>query len=235
MTQPPPPNLPPLPPTAPAGRLVDAARLAAAPALRVSAAARRPARPGRRASPRPCGPLRSAAGTVRSACPGSRYGTETGSAARTASSPARTDQPGPYGGHPAQPPYAGHAHPAGGGGGGNFFKGKTGVIVAAAVAVLPLVAGARISCCSGDEKDGKPSAEQDRGRSEGRPDRCPWTRATAAAPAAVRRRRPERRPARTARPRSSSHLQNETDLPRSGAEFFGPWTVGDTVVKGGAP
>ncbi|MFB6982870.1 outer membrane protein assembly factor BamB family protein [Streptomyces scopuliridis] len=139
-------------------------------------------------------------------------------------------QPGPYGGgYPPQqfpgPPTA----PPGGGGGKNPFKGKPGVIVAAAVAGALVIGGGVWLAVGGDGSGDKPdvsksedvtkpsgSSTADQGDDSG-------TGREAADDLNAGRKDGEAR---------IEWLQiNDVDLPRNGADAYGPWFAGDTVVK----
>ncbi|MFE4538873.1 PQQ-binding-like beta-propeller repeat protein [Streptomyces scopuliridis] len=139
-------------------------------------------------------------------------------------------QPGPYGGgYPPQqfpgPPTA----PPGGGGGKNPFKGKPGVVVAAAVAGALVIGGGIWLAVGGDGSGDKPdvsksedatkpsgSSTADQGDDSG-------TGREAADDLNAGRKDGEAR---------IDWLQiNDVDLPRNGADAYGPWFAGDTVVK----
>ncbi|MGW4206032.1 outer membrane protein assembly factor BamB family protein [Streptomyces sp. NPDC004726] len=141
--------------------------------------------------------------------------------------------PGPYGGYPNQPQYPGAPTPPAppGGSGGGFFKSKAAIIVAAAVAGLLVIGGGTYLALSGDEKtddQGKnvsksdeptPSASESvdkgdgsgNGGGDGAPDLNAGRKDGDAKALFV--------------------TKNDVDLPRNGADVFGPWVVGDTVVK----
>ncbi|MGW3404826.1 outer membrane protein assembly factor BamB family protein [Streptomyces zhihengii] len=147
-------------------------------------------------------------------------------------------QPGPYGqqapqygNYPTQPQYPGAPTPPSGGGPGGFFKGKPGIIVAASVAGLLVVGGGAWFVLSGDDgKEDKPtvskssdapkptgseSVDQGDGKGDGGGEGAEDLNA--------------------GRKDGESKVlflnTNDVDLPRNGAEVFGLWTVGDTVVK----
>ncbi|MFF3454746.1 PQQ-binding-like beta-propeller repeat protein [Streptomyces sp. NPDC002730] len=141
-------------------------------------------------------------------------------------------QPGPYGGYPTQPQYPGAPTPPGGGGGiGGFFKGKPGAVVGAAVAALLVIGGGTYLAVSGgdDEKDnkqnvsksddpkptGSASVDQGDGSGDGREANDDLNAGRKPGEAKV-----------------LFLTKNDVDLPRNGADVFGPWVVGDTVVKG---
>ncbi|MFB9516277.1 outer membrane protein assembly factor BamB family protein [Streptomyces purpureus] len=138
-------------------------------------------------------------------------------------------QPGPYGGHPTAPmqqQYPGAPTPPGGG----PFKGKTGVIVAAAVAAALVIGGGTWFALSGGEEDKPPiagpsgsaqpttSASVDQGDGSGSNGRPAGDDLNAG-----------RKPGEA---KVNWLLKNDVDLPRNGADVFGPWIVGDVVVKG---
>jgi hypothetical protein len=119
--------------------------------------------------------------------------------------------------------------PPPGGGGGGFFKGRTGVVVAAAVAALLVIGGGTYLMLSGDGKDGKPdvskssdapkptgsaSIDQGDGSGTGRGGDDDLNAGRQDGEAKV-----------------LFLTKNDVDLPRNGADVFGPWVVGDTVAK----
>ncbi|TQK45075.1 outer membrane protein assembly factor BamB [Streptomyces sp. SLBN-118] len=139
-------------------------------------------------------------------------------------------QAGPYGSYPTQPQYPGAPTPPGGGsGGGNFFKGRPGVIIGAAVAGLLVIGGGTYLALSGgdDKKDeknvsksddpkptGSASVDQGDGSGDGRDGDDDLNAGRKPGEAKV-----------------LFLSKNDVDLPRNGAEVFGPWVAGDTVVK----
>ncbi|WP_406451011.1 PQQ-binding-like beta-propeller repeat protein [Streptomyces sp. NBC_00876] len=147
-------------------------------------------------------------------------------------------QPGPYG-QPTQPghgfpqqQYPGAPAPAGsgGGGGGGFFKGKPVVVIGAAVAALLVIGGGVFFATSGGDDDKKPvakksgdvqkpttspSVDEGDGNGTGREGSDDLNGGRKPGEAKV------------------LWLQkNDVDLPRNGSDVYGPWIVGDTVVKG---
>ncbi|MFE0705251.1 PQQ-binding-like beta-propeller repeat protein, partial [Streptomyces sp. NPDC058872] len=145
-------------------------------------------------------------------------------------------QPGPYGpqqgpyGHPTQPMYQGAPTPPPASGGGPF-KGKTGLIVAASAAVVLVASVTTWAVVGGnDEKDpvaqptasatatatSEPSgsADTDDGSDDGDKGEEDLNAGRQPGEAKV-----------------DWLLTNTVDLPRNGADVFGPWIVGDTVVK----
>ncbi|MBT2426719.1 PQQ-binding-like beta-propeller repeat protein [Streptomyces sp. ISL-112] len=155
-------------------------------------------------------------------------------------------QPGPYGqpapgpyGQPTQPGYGypqqqypGVPAPGGSGGSGGPFKGKTGVLAAAAVAVVLLVgAGAWYVVSDSGDDPKKPVA----GPSED----AKGSEAPSASPSVDegdgtgggRETDDDLNAGRKPGEAKVAWLQkNEVDLPRNGGEIRGPWFVGDTVV-----
>ncbi|WP_328676948.1 PQQ-binding-like beta-propeller repeat protein [Streptomyces sp. NBC_00322] len=136
-------------------------------------------------------------------------------------------QPGPYGGYPTQPQYPGAPTPPSGG--GNFFKGKPGVIIGAAVAGLLVIGGGTYLALSGgdDKKDeknvsksedpkptGSASVDEGDGSGDGREGNDDLNAGRKPGEAKV-----------------LFLSKNDVDLPRNGAEVFGPWVAGDTVAK----
>lgn len=144
--------------------------------------------------------------------------------------PGPYNQPGPYGGYPTQPQYPGAPAPAGGGGAGNFFKGKTGIIVAASAAALLVVGGGTWFALSGDdEKNDKPSV------SKSSDDPKPTGSATVDQGDGSGTGREGSDDLNAGRKDGEAKVlfltKNDVDLPRNGADVFGPWMAGDTVVK----
>ncbi|MFJ4921259.1 PQQ-binding-like beta-propeller repeat protein [Streptomyces sp. NPDC088725] len=145
-------------------------------------------------------------------------------------------QPGPYGQQPhaQQPnPYAGYPYPgppvppATGGGSGR--KSKAGVIIAAAVAALLVIAGgvAVFALNGGDDSDSTPAATKSR---DPRPTDDPVDRGDGTG--GGREADDDLNAGREDGESKVLWLQtNDVDLPRDGAHLFGPWFVGDTVVK----
>ncbi|NUK44647.1 PQQ-binding-like beta-propeller repeat protein [Streptomyces lunaelactis] len=135
-------------------------------------------------------------------------------------------QSGPYGGYQPQPPtqYPGVPTPPGGGGG--LFKGKPGVVIGAAVAGLLVIGGGTWFVLSGDGKDDKPgvSRSSDSPKPSG-PASADEGSGTAGGEGDLNAGR---------RPGEANILflkQNDIDVPGNGAEIFGPWVEGDTIVK----
>ncbi|MFC9592767.1 PQQ-binding-like beta-propeller repeat protein [Streptomyces sp. NPDC056944] len=152
--------------------------------------------------------------------------------------PGQPGQPGPYGqqqspygGYPTQPMYQGAPTPPQAPGGGGPFKGRTGIVAAVAVAAVLVAAVTTWAVVGGDdEKDPvakptttatssgapKPTESVDQGDGSGDGDKGEddLNAGREAGEAKV-----------------GWLLKNTVDLPRNGSDVFGPWIVGDTVVK----
>ncbi|MET9916789.1 PQQ-binding-like beta-propeller repeat protein [Streptomyces sp. NPDC006435] len=153
-------------------------------------------------------------------------------------------QPGPYNLPTQTAPYGGPGQPGGpAGNGGGFFRGRRGVVVGAVLAVVLLAGGGVWLAVGGD--DGKKSGANgstgaDQGSSSGgkgggkndksgaedegetAAERASALRAEAAGINAKRK------------PGEAKALwlqEGGVDLPRNGSDVYGPWIVGDTVVK----
>ncbi|MFE6665856.1 PQQ-binding-like beta-propeller repeat protein [Streptomyces sp. NPDC057697] len=140
-------------------------------------------------------------------------------------------QPGPYGQQP-QPPYGPPPQPGGpaGGGGGGFFRGRRGKVVGAVIAVA-LLAGGGVWLATGgsDERPTAksspapgPSTDEDKGKGKKKEPGPSDLRAEADGINTLRD------------PGEAKVLwlqEGGVDLPRNGASVYGPWFVGDTVVK----
>ncbi|WEH40205.1 PQQ-binding-like beta-propeller repeat protein [Streptomyces sp. AM 2-1-1] len=146
-------------------------------------------------------------------------------------------QPGPYAygqqGHPGAPAYAPVPAPASSGRG--FLRGRTGVVTAAAVAVVLVVgAGVGFAVLGGDDDPEKPvahgsgsptgtdapgptgSTSEDKGDGDGD--------GGGARDDLNAGRKPGEAKVLWLTP-------NDVKLPRNGARVYGPWVVGDTLVK----
>jgi hypothetical protein len=171
--------------------------------------------------------------------------------------PGQPGQPGPYG-HPQQPgpygqqpgPYGQQQNPYGGGGGGGYptapmaggpvpgpgggggrnpFKGKPGVIVAAAAAALLVVGGGTWFALSGGDED-KPVAGPTETASNGPKTTAPVDKGDGKGDGDGGE--DDLNAQRTgSEAKVQWLLKNNVDLPRNGADVYGPWIVGDTVVK----
>ncbi|MFJ6352470.1 PQQ-binding-like beta-propeller repeat protein [Streptomyces sp. NPDC092046] len=134
-------------------------------------------------------------------------------------------QPNPYGGYPTAPMQ--QAPPPGGG--KNPFKGKPGVIVAAAAAALLVIGGVSWFALSGDDEKEpiaqptnsatttpKPTDSVDEGDGSGDGENGDESLNAGR---------------KDGEAKINWLLKNNVDLPRNGADVYGPWIVGDTVVK----
>ncbi|MEU1125910.1 PQQ-binding-like beta-propeller repeat protein [Streptomyces sp. NPDC005899] len=149
--------------------------------------------------------------------------------------PYGQQQPGPYGG-PAQP---GHGYPqqqfpgapVPGGSGGGPFKGKPAVVIGAALAALLVIGGGVFFAVSGgDGDDKKPVAASSSG------DTKPSTSPTVDEGDGTGGGREADDDLNAGRKAGEAKVlwltKNGVDLPRNGADVYGPWIVGDTLVKG---
>ncbi|WP_393058653.1 PQQ-binding-like beta-propeller repeat protein [Streptomyces sp. LN549] len=147
-------------------------------------------------------------------------------------------QPGPYG-QPQQPGYGypqqqypGAPAPAGptGPGGSSPFKGKPAVIIAAAVAALLVIGGGVYLATSGGDDDKKPIAKKS--GEVTKPSTSP-TVDEGDGNGTGREGDDDLNGGRKPGEAKVLWLQkNDVDLPRNGADVYGPWIVGDTIVKG---
>ncbi len=144
-------------------------------------------------------------------------------------------QGGPYGGYPGQtpPPYPGQMAPVGGSAGGQ--KKRTALVAAVAAAVVavaavttwavvgggddeePTVASPTASASSATAAP-KPTESVDQGDGSGDGDKGSGEDDLNAA-------------RQEGEAKVNFLTTNDVDLPRNGSEVFGPWIVGDTVVK----
>ncbi|MDQ0795897.1 outer membrane protein assembly factor BamB [Streptomyces sp. B1I3] len=154
-------------------------------------------------------------------------------------------QPGPYGqptqpgayGQPTQPGGYGYPQqqypgaPVPGGSGGGPFKGKPAVVIGAALAALLVVGGGIFFATSGDDGDDKkPVAGSSTG--DTKPSVSP-TVDEGDGTGGGREANDDLNAGRKAGEAKVLWLtKNDIDLPRNGADVYGPWIVGDTLVKG---
>nr|WSW68772.1 PQQ-binding-like beta-propeller repeat protein [Streptomyces sp. NBC_00995] len=147
-------------------------------------------------------------------------------------------QPGPYG-RPQQPGYGypqqqypgapGAAGPTGPGG-GNPFKGRPAMIIGAAVAALLVIGGGVYLVAGGDDDEKKPVAKKS-GEVQ-KPTTSP-TVDEGDGDGTGREGSDDLNGGRKPGEAKVLWLQkNDVDLPRNGADVYGPWVVGDTIVKG---
>ncbi|WP_328676947.1 outer membrane protein assembly factor BamB family protein [Streptomyces sp. NBC_00322] len=135
--------------------------------------------------------------------------------------------PGPYGGHPVPSQYSGGTTPLNSSGGGGFFKGRRVAVIGAVVAGLLVIGGGTWFALSGDGKDDKSGVSKGSGTPK------PSGSASAGQGATddtigVEGVNARRSPGEA---RVLFLKQNDVDVPGNGAEVFGPWVVGDTIVK----
>ncbi|WP_371665372.1 PQQ-binding-like beta-propeller repeat protein [Streptomyces sp. NBC_01241] len=141
-------------------------------------------------------------------------------------------QPGPYGQSPQpQPGFSPQPQPRPGGGG--FFRGRRGAVIGGVLAVVLLAGGGIWFARSGDDAskptakastDPGPSSSGDGGDDKaGNP--SPGTRDLRAEADALNAQR---------KPGEAKVLwiqEGGVDVPRNGSDVYGPWIVGDTIVK----
>ncbi|MER7809365.1 PQQ-binding-like beta-propeller repeat protein [Streptomyces sp900116325] len=147
-------------------------------------------------------------------------------------------QPGPYG-YPSSP-QPGHGHPQQSQsqqpprpGGGGFFKGGRGAVIGAVLAVVLLAGGGIWFATSGGDDGSKPTAKASTdpgpggtgGGGDGKAEDRDAHDLRAEADALNAQRR-------TGEAKVLWLQEGGVDLPRNGADVYGPWIVGDTVVKG---
>ncbi|MFG2674466.1 PQQ-binding-like beta-propeller repeat protein [Streptomyces sp. NPDC048445] len=147
-------------------------------------------------------------------------------------------QPGPYG-QPQQPGYGypqqqypGAPVPGGpaGPGGRSPFKGKPAMIIGAAVAALLVIGGGVYLATSGGDDDKKPVAEKS--TDDAKPSVSPSVD-EGDGNGTGREGDDDLNAGRKDGEAKVLWLQqNDVDLPRNGADVYGPWIVGDTIVKG---
>lgn len=152
--------------------------------------------------------------------------------------PYGQQQPGPYAqqqqpgyGYPQQQ-YPGAPTPAGptGPGGRNPFKGKPAMIIGAAVAALLVIGGGVYLATSGGDDDKKPVAKKS--EEVQKPSTSPSVD-EGDGNGTGREGDDDLNGGRKPGEAKVLWLQkNDVDLPRNGAEVYGPWIVGDTIVKG---
>ncbi|MGW2066237.1 PQQ-binding-like beta-propeller repeat protein [Streptomyces sp. NBC_01617] len=145
-------------------------------------------------------------------------------------------QPGPYGYPPSAQPGYGYPQqqqlqqppPPGGGG---FFKGGRAAVIGAVLAVVLLAGGGIWFATSGGDDDSKPTARAstDPGPgTNGGGDGKAEDRGTHDLGAEADALNAQRRPGEA---KVLWLQEGGVDLPRNGSDVYGPWIVGDTVVK----
>ncbi|MFH9726818.1 PQQ-binding-like beta-propeller repeat protein [Streptomyces sp. NPDC017254] len=140
-------------------------------------------------------------------------------------------QQNPYGGYPTQPMYPGAPTPPPAGGGGPL-KGRTGLVAIVAAAAVLVAAVTTWAVVGGDDKDDpiagptssatsssgapKPSESVDQGDGTGDGDKGEDDLNAGR---------------KDGEAKVNWLLKNDVDLPRNGADVYGPWIVGDIAVK----
>ncbi|MCX4847484.1 PQQ-binding-like beta-propeller repeat protein [Streptomyces sp. NBC_00893] len=139
-------------------------------------------------------------------------------------------QPGPYG-VPSSPQSGG---PAGGSGGGGFFRGRRGAVIGAVLAVVLLAGGGvwlATSGSDGKKPTAKTSADPAPGPTTGKESKDKGKKKDPG-PGDLRAEADGINAKRKAGEAKVQWLQEGgVDLPRNGESVYGPWFVGDTVVK----
>ncbi|MCX5343029.1 outer membrane protein assembly factor BamB family protein [Streptomyces atratus] len=142
-------------------------------------------------------------------------------------------QPGPYG-QPTQPGYGYPQQqypgaPAPGQGGGNSSKRKPALIIGAAAVALLVIGGGIFIAMSGRDDDKKPVADKS---GDAKPSSSPSVN-EGNGNGDGRETDDDLNAGRKEGEAKVLWLQkNDVDLPGNGADVYGPWVVGDTVVKG---
>ncbi|MGW3329014.1 outer membrane protein assembly factor BamB family protein [Streptomyces rubiginosohelvolus] len=165
------------------------------------------------------------------------YGQQPGPYGQQAPGPYGQQAPGPYGQQPQagygypQQQYPGAPAPGGPGSGGGFLKGKTGIVVAAALAVV-LAAGVGtwfLVSDSGDDDPKKPVATDSNDPKA--PSESP-TVDEGDGSGDGREAGDDLNAGRKPGEAKVAWLQkNDIDLPRNGSAVQGPWFAGDVVAK----
>ncbi|WP_175409608.1 PQQ-binding-like beta-propeller repeat protein, partial [Streptomyces sp. TRM64462] len=130
--------------------------------------------------------------------------------------------------------YPGAPVPPAGGTGGGPFKGRTGIVIAAATAGLLVIGGGTWWALSGDDEPKQPVAQastsaapEPSGSGEASDD-VDKGDGTGGGRAQDDDLNAGRQPGEA---KVEWLLKNDVDLPRNGADVHGPWVVGDTIVK----
>ncbi|CAL9294032.1 PQQ-binding-like beta-propeller repeat protein [Streptomyces sp. NPDC030392] len=137
-------------------------------------------------------------------------------------------QPNPYGGYPTQPQYPGATGP--GTPGGDASKKKTLMVAAGAMAAILVAGGVTWWAVSGDGGQEKtPVAQPSGSPAEPTPsESVDKGDGTGGGREGDDDLNAGRQPGEA---KVEWLLKNDVDLPRNGANVYGPWVVGDTVVK----
>ncbi|MER8090309.1 PQQ-binding-like beta-propeller repeat protein [Streptomyces sp. NPDC094048] len=157
-----------------------------------------------------------------------------------------SQQPGPYGQQPGpydQPTQPGYGYPqqypgepapggpggTGGPGGGNLFKRKPALVIGAAAAALLVMGGGVFLATNGGGDDKKPVAQKS---GDAEPSSSPSVN-EGDGKGDGRQTDDDLNAGRQKGEAKVLWLQkNDVDLPRNGSDVYGPWVVGDTIVKG---
>ncbi|MFD7494662.1 PQQ-binding-like beta-propeller repeat protein [Streptomyces sp. NPDC059832] len=148
--------------------------------------------------------------------------------------PYGQQQPGPYGQQPGygypQQQYPGAPAPVGPGGGGSS-KRKPAIIIGAAAAALLVIGGGIFVATSGGDDDKKPIAKES---GDAKPSTSPSVNeGNGNGDGEGRGADGDLNAGRKSGEAKVLWLQkNDIDLPRNGADVYGPWVIGDTIVKG---
>ncbi|MFF1646325.1 PQQ-binding-like beta-propeller repeat protein [Streptomyces sp. NPDC058240] len=148
--------------------------------------------------------------------------------------PYGQQQPGPYGQQPGygypQQQYPGAPAPVGPGGGGSS-KRKPAIIIGAAAAALLVIGGGIFVATSGGDDDKKPIAKES---GDAEPSTSPSVnKGNGNGDGEGRGAADDLNAGRKSGEAKVLWLQkNDIDLPRNGADVYGPWVIGDTIVKG---
>ncbi|MFF3059412.1 PQQ-binding-like beta-propeller repeat protein [Streptomyces sp. NPDC057909] len=146
-------------------------------------------------------------------------------------------QPGPYGyPSPPQPGYGyqqqqqqQHQQQPPRPGGGGFFRGRRGAVIGAVLAVVLLAGGGIWFATSGGDDESKPTAKASTGPGPGvTGDGKAEDRGTHDLRAEADALNAQRKPGEA---KVLWLQEGGVDLPRNGSDVYGPWIVGDTVVK----
>ncbi|MFF1846027.1 PQQ-binding-like beta-propeller repeat protein [Streptomyces sp. NPDC058217] len=138
-------------------------------------------------------------------------------------------QPGPYGYPPSAQPGYGYPQQPPPPGGGGFFKGGRGAVIGAVLAVVLLAGGGIWFATSGGDDESKPTARASTDSGPGATgDGKAEDRGTDDLGAEADALNAQRRPGEA---KVLWLQEGGVDLPRNGSDVYGPWIVGDTVVK----
>ncbi|MFI9191842.1 PQQ-binding-like beta-propeller repeat protein [Streptomyces californicus] len=171
------------------------------------------------------------------------YGQQPGPYGQQAPGPYGQPAPGPYGQPPSGPygqqpqggygyptqQYPGAPGPGGPGSGGGFLKNKTGIVVAAALAVVLIAGTGTWLLLSGDDDPKKPVANTS---NDPKPPSGSATPDEGDGNGDGREGNDDLNAGRKPGEAKVAWLQkNDVDVPRNGASVQGPWFAGDVVAK----